>query len=127
VRSTSVPIALDWSLPMIRSPSQWPGTARSVISAGRSLIMTMPRILPAGLQPPARASLGPSRSQAAGELAAQLPAGLTCPRPRGSRLGETGANEQCIVDTAGGMALRRSTAHDAAGIRQPSPPSSATP
>src|SRR6266540_3211008 len=39
VRSTSVPIA-DLSSPMMRSPSQWPGTARSVASAGRALIIT---------------------------------------------------------------------------------------
>ena len=35
VRSTSVPIA-ERSVPRIRSPSQWPGTARSAASAGRS-------------------------------------------------------------------------------------------
>jgi hypothetical protein len=33
VRSTSVPIA-ERSSPMIRSPSPWPGTARSSASAG---------------------------------------------------------------------------------------------
>ena len=38
VRSTSVPIA-ELRSPRIRSPSQWPGTARSSASAGRSLIM----------------------------------------------------------------------------------------
>lgn len=37
VRSTSVPIA-ERCNPMIRSPSQCPGTARSATSAGRSLI-----------------------------------------------------------------------------------------
>ena len=40
-RSTSVPTAERLSLPMIRSPSQWPGTARSATSAGRSEIITM--------------------------------------------------------------------------------------
>lgn len=39
VRSTRVPIAERFS-PRVRSPSQWPGTARSVASAGRSLIIT---------------------------------------------------------------------------------------
>ena len=39
LRSTRVPIAERLS-PMMRSPSQWPGTARSSASAGRSLIMT---------------------------------------------------------------------------------------
>ena len=38
VRSTRVPIA-ELRSPMIRSPSQWPGTARSSASAGRWLIM----------------------------------------------------------------------------------------
>ena len=38
VRSTSVPIA-EVLTPKSRSPSQWPGTARSTASAGRSLIM----------------------------------------------------------------------------------------
>src|SRR3982750_2645196 len=39
LRSTSVPIA-ELSSPRIKSPSQWPGTARSSASAGRSLIKT---------------------------------------------------------------------------------------
>lgn len=39
VRSTRVPIA-DRFNPMIRSPSQCPGTALSATSAGRSLIMS---------------------------------------------------------------------------------------
>ena len=34
VRSTSVPMALLLRLPVMRSPSQWPGTARSPISGG---------------------------------------------------------------------------------------------
>ena len=37
-RSTNVPMA-ELRRPRIRSPSQWPGTARSAASAGRSLIM----------------------------------------------------------------------------------------
>ena len=41
VRSTSVPIALLSRPPVMRSPSQWPGTARPSISGGRSEIMTM--------------------------------------------------------------------------------------
>ena len=39
VRSTRVPIA-ELRRPRIKSPSQWPGTARSAASAGRWLIMT---------------------------------------------------------------------------------------
>ncbi len=39
VRSTRVPMA-ERLRPRMRSPSQWPGTARSSTSAGRSLIRT---------------------------------------------------------------------------------------
>ena len=39
LRSTRVPIA-ELSSPRIRSPSQWPGTARSFASGGRCVIMT---------------------------------------------------------------------------------------
>ena len=39
-RSTRVPIAVIF-FPKMRSPSQWPGTARSATSAGRSEIITM--------------------------------------------------------------------------------------
>ena len=46
VHSTRVPIAEALPAPMIRSPSQWPGTARSAASAGRSLISTMSLIRP---------------------------------------------------------------------------------
>ena len=56
VRSTSVPIALLLRLPVIRSPSQCPGTARSSISAGRSLIMTMGS-RNRGLRPPSPCGL----------------------------------------------------------------------
>ena len=38
IRSTKVPIA-ELPRPRMRSPSQWPGTARSAASAGRRLIM----------------------------------------------------------------------------------------
>src|SRR6516162_4819805 len=38
IRSTKVPIA-ELPRPKMRSPSQWPGTARSAASAGRWLIM----------------------------------------------------------------------------------------
>ena len=38
-RSTRVPTAEAFPVPMIRSPSQWPGTARSATSAGRWLIV----------------------------------------------------------------------------------------
>ena len=45
-RSTRVAIAERLALPMMRSPSQWPGTARSSTSAGRSLSRTMPTSSP---------------------------------------------------------------------------------
>ena len=44
VRSTSVPIAVWLPFPMIRSPSQCPGTARSSASAGRSEMLIIPGI-----------------------------------------------------------------------------------
>ena len=44
VRSTSVATALRPIAPTIRSPSQWPGTARSAASGGRSEMLTMPGI-----------------------------------------------------------------------------------
>lgn len=48
VRSTMVLIA-ERTRPMMRSPSQWPGTARSFTSAGRSPITTSPRTCAPGL------------------------------------------------------------------------------
>ena len=45
-RSTRVPIAEPFSRPMIRSPSQCPGTARSAASAGRWLIEIVPTSFP---------------------------------------------------------------------------------
>ena len=45
LRSTSVAIAC-MRLPMSRSPSQWPGTARSFASAGRSRMLSVPRNWP---------------------------------------------------------------------------------
>lgn len=39
--STSVPMALLLAAPVMRSPSQWPGTARSSISGGRSEIIAI--------------------------------------------------------------------------------------
>ncbi len=45
-RSTSVSIADLPPFPMSRSPSQWPGIARSSTSLGRSLMRTISRIRP---------------------------------------------------------------------------------
>ena len=39
--STSVPMALLFAAPVMRSPSQWPGTARSSTSGGRSEIIAI--------------------------------------------------------------------------------------
>src|SRR5664280_1045156 len=46
VRSTRVATCDAFAFPMIKSPSQKPGTARSSASAGRSLMFTMSRIFP---------------------------------------------------------------------------------
>ena len=64
VRSARVATADCPSLPMIRSPSQWPGTARSAASAGRSLILIIPAIFPPGLQPrgSGAGAAGPART-----------------------------------------------------------------
>ena len=63
------------SLPMIRSPSQWPGTARSSTSAGRSLIMTMSGIWPRLLERGPGGGAGPGRCAGSG------------PAPGAARLG----------------------------------------
>ena len=44
-----------WRSPMSRSPSQWPGTARSSTSAGRSLIVTIVDDLALAVEPRAAA------------------------------------------------------------------------
>src|SRR5215469_6357722 len=66
IRSTKVPIA-ELPRPKMRSPSQWPGTARSAASAGRWLIMISgemkvlprPRVRALGIR-----NTGPVRKQA---------------------------------------------------------------
>jgi hypothetical protein len=66
-RSTSVPIEVIF-FRKIRSPSQWPGTARSATSAGRSEIITMSRCRGSGLgrpRPWCRPSLGASPDRSA--------------------------------------------------------------
>ena len=70
-------MALDL-VPSIRSPSQCPGTARSLASAGRSLMWTMPAQLALAVRhrQPARPAPGPAAAQVAGQLLAQRPAGL---------------------------------------------------
>ena len=78
VRSTKVPTADWWSLPEIRSPSQWPGTARSSTSAGRSEIMTMLGILPTWHWP--RGDVGLGRAQTAGQLPTELASALDIER-----------------------------------------------
>ena len=72
--------------PMIRSPSQWPGTARSAASAGRSLMLIMPGIMPRAL---GRAGGAPRRRVRAGRT------------DRGRDLGAQAAlalHEQRLVD-----------------------------
>ena len=70
VRSTRVPIA-ERSRPMSRSPSQWPGTARSSASAGRSLISTSGVTWPHALRPrrALEAPQRPPRAKARDQLA----------------------------------------------------------
>ena len=64
-------------LPMIRSPSQWPGTARSATSAGRSLIITMPAIFPRrSPAAPPRLAQRPPGPQTRRQLPAQRPPAL---------------------------------------------------
>ncbi len=72
VRSTSVPIA-ERSIPMIRSPSQCPGTARSAASAGRWLIITSLLMKPLPRWPNAGPgdAQRPAGAQARGQLAGQ--------------------------------------------------------
>ena len=77
VRSTRVPMA-ELPNPTMRSPSQWPGTARSSASAGRWLIrisgampdLPRPRLRARGTRE------RPPGAQAGGQLAAQRPAAL---------------------------------------------------
>ncbi len=57
---------------MMRSPSQWPGTARSSASAGRSEIITMFGIFPLPRCLPLRATLCTPGPQAAVQLSSQL-------------------------------------------------------
>ena len=76
VRSTRVPIA-DLSSPMIRSPSQCPGTARSATSAGRALIITSSVMNPC--RAPSRGPAGPAGpARYAGTRSAP---GCSAPRP----------------------------------------------
>src|SRR4051812_41059189 len=81
VRSTRVPIT-ELPNPKMRSPSQWPGTARSAASAGRWLIRISGG--EAGLAPSAAARprhpQRPPGAQAGGQLAAQRPAALPVQR-----------------------------------------------
>src|SRR5450756_793553 len=48
VRSTSVPTDERLAAPLIKSPSQWPGTSRPSISPGRLWMLAMLQILPRG-------------------------------------------------------------------------------
>ena len=80
LRSTSVPIAEPPCAPMIRSPSQCPGTARSSTSAGRSEIITMSVIRAGGRPVAARPAQRPAGAQARGQLPAQLAPALDVER-----------------------------------------------
>ena len=77
VRSTRVPIA-DPLRPMMRSPSQCPGTARSAASAGplADHHLGSDELLAASFRPGSRHSQGPTGPQAGGQLSAQRSAAL---------------------------------------------------
>ena len=77
VRSTNVPIA-ELPSPMIRSPSQCPGTARSSASAGRSLGAY--KLFAATTAASPRHAQRPSDAQAGRQLAAQGPPPLDVQR-----------------------------------------------
>ena len=81
VRSTNVPIA-ELPSPMIRSPSQCPGTARSSASAGRSLIHDVgaDKLLAATTAASPRHAQRPPGAQACRQLAAQRPPPLDIQR-----------------------------------------------
>src|SRR4051812_49922153 len=137
VRSTSVPIA-ELPNPTMRSPSQWPGTARSAASApppaaGPGPIGRLDRTLAdqdlgrdAGLAPFAAARprhpQGPPGAQAGGQLAAQRPAALHVQRlvdslvadPHGLILGE-------VEPQAAGDLLRAPRPGPPAGAPTPLP------
>ena len=71
-RSARVATADCTPAPMIRSPSQWPGTARSAASAGRSLMLIIPGICPrASVRGSAGGGGGPGRTARGGDLGAQ--------------------------------------------------------
>src|SRR3954464_9586591 len=85
-RSTSVPMA-ERSVPMIRSPSQCPGTARSAASGGGALIIPLggaladhhlvgDKALPARADSGPRDAQRPAGAQARGQLAGQRAATL---------------------------------------------------
>src|SRR3954451_17402697 len=77
VRSTSVPIA-ELRRPRMRSPSQWPGTARSSASAGRRLTIQLGRDVRLAAPPaprPRHAERAPG-AQAGPALPAQRAAAL---------------------------------------------------
>ena len=54
LRSTSVPTADALPLPLMRSPSQWPGVKRSSASSGRTWMLTRSEIWPWRSTPPER-------------------------------------------------------------------------
>ena len=115
VRSTRVPIA-ELFRPMMRSPSQCPGTARSSASPGRSLIMTsgVTNFLPSSTGSSPRDSQGPTRSQAGDELTLECTPSLDVERlidrlvrdPHGLIIGEI--DLQPVGDLLGAPRLRPS-------------------
>jgi len=75
VRSTRVPTAEALRAPLIRSPSQWPGTMRAATSGGRRSIEVMSDKV-VRLEPRARQAPCVALAQQGDELGAQRAAGL---------------------------------------------------
>lgn len=111
----------------MRSPSQWPGTARSSISAGRSEIITMSRIFPrpVALAGPLGTAQGPPLAQASRKLLAKGPSALDEQRhvdglvghPHLRIMGESAGHP--VGDLLRRPALFQSAFHHTAQLRTP--------
>src|SRR5450756_3143972 len=71
VRSTSVPTDERLAAPLIKSPSQWPGTSRPSISPGRLWMLAMLQLAARGVEEGA-ADLLPAGQAAPGEIEGRL-------------------------------------------------------
>ena len=120
-RSTRVPTRDCGALDQERSPSQWPGTARSSTSAGRSEMMTMSGIRPR------RSSTAAAACGGAGPCAGSGPAhGAARPGPartatgRSSRGSPASPGRRGTPSASAGRSPRATTTP--AATRRPGPP-----